>query len=154
MRHEAYGTPADMYRRVRARGRARGSRDWGPHATRLSRASGPPRRSYGVMLVELLSGRRPYAQAGLKPAQIGLAVARGDLRPELPDCSAALEKLCERAIAFKAADRHASFMPIVLALREARARASAPGAAATRSVSVTTRATLLVRRTCRARRRG
>ena len=40
--------------------------------------------SYGVLLVELLSSTRPYADALLTPAQIATEVAAGKLRPAIP----------------------------------------------------------------------
>lgn len=57
---------------------------------------GPPSDvwSWGVLAVEALTQRPPYAELHLAPVQVALAVAAGELRPTLPpDCPALLAQL-------------------------------------------------------------
>lgn len=54
--------------------------------------------SFGVLLVELVSGRRPYEEHLLTPAQVAMEVSAGRLRPALPPgappAAAALAAAC------------------------------------------------------------
>lgn len=57
--------------------------------------------SFGVMLCELVSGRRPYEERLLTPAQVAMEVSAGRLRPALPPsapaAAAALAAACLEA---------------------------------------------------------
>lgn len=54
--------------------------------------------SFGVLLSELVSGRRPYEEHLLTPAQVAMEVSAGRLRPALPPgappAAAALAAAC------------------------------------------------------------
>jgi serine/threonine protein kinase len=66
-----------------------GDRPYGPRADVWS---------FGVLLAELVSGRRPYEEHLLTPAQVAMEVAAGRLRPALPPgappAAAALAAAC------------------------------------------------------------
>lgn len=74
--------------------------------------------SWGCLVCELLSGKKPYEERYLTPVQVALAVAENSLRPDIPtECPPRLMDVLSRALSPDPLDRP-SFAVIVSVMKD------------------------------------